>query len=73
MTARYPAAVGGCRCHRNLKANPQGGFNTRSSTPFNQGQTSLRQHRGNFHSSAFTIRYLLLSGIEWSLSHTNAQ
>jgi hypothetical protein len=28
MNARYPAAVGGCRCHCNLKTNPKGAFNT---------------------------------------------
>ena len=30
--------VSGCQCHPNLKTSPQGAFNTRSSTPFNQEQ-----------------------------------
>jgi hypothetical protein len=74
MTARYPAAVGGCRCHRNLKANPH----ARSTRPARFHSTQDGSHFVSFAwrtstSSAFTIRYLLLSGIERSLSHTNAQ
>ena len=72
MNATYPAAVSGCRCHRNLKTNPQGAFNTRSSTPF-KDRSHFVSTAADFHSSAFTIRYLLLSGIERSLSNTNAQ
>jgi hypothetical protein len=45
MNARYPAAVGGCRCHRNLKANPQGAFNARGSIPWDPGQKLLPASR----------------------------